>query len=348
MKDPLKKSNPKTSPSLPSAISSPASEGGPSPSDLPGGPTTAPSGPLVAPANPSPLPVGERVQTTLGIYGPTLSDSSVPEVLGSLWENRLRERLGMLGSVEWGLTWRRKVIPGGRSIYRLAPLGRRISVTEYTGWPTPNAIPETRGGLQGNPEKAVERREQGHALNLDDAVCLASWPTPAERDYRYPNRLTYQDRGGGKKGEQLPNIAAQLEGWPTPMSAPESEACHGQHKGGPGMTFGAGGTPLPAQAATLAGWASPSASDGDGGKGPRKGVSMTGRLPDGSKATMDLSAQSKLVLGTAGSPSAPTPKAPTAGLGALASIFVAWIMGFPASWMACAPKGHFRSSPKGK
>lgn len=43
-------------------------------------------------------------------------------------------------------------------------------------------------------------------------------------------------------------------------------------------------------------WPTPNASDGIGGKGPRKGVSLTGRLPDGRKVTMDLSAFAKLVL----------------------------------------------------
>jgi len=44
------------------------------------------------------------------------------------------------------------------------------------------------------------------------------------------------------------------------------------------------------------GWPSPGASDGNGGKGPRTGVSMTGRMPDGSKVTMGLPATAKLAL----------------------------------------------------
>ncbi len=51
------------------------------------------------------------------------------------------------------------------------------------GWPTPNAIPESRGGLQTNPEKALERREQGHMLNLDDVAALAGWQTPVASDH---------------------------------------------------------------------------------------------------------------------------------------------------------------------
>jgi hypothetical protein len=43
-------------------------------------------------------------------------------------------------------------------------------------------MPESRGGLQSNPDKALQRRAQGHMLNLDDAVTLAGWPTPICND----------------------------------------------------------------------------------------------------------------------------------------------------------------------
>lgn len=45
------------------------------------------------------------------------------------------------------------------------------------------------------------------------------------------------------------------------------------------------------------GWPTPAASDGNGGKGPQSGVSVTGRMPDGSKVTMALPAVVKLVAG---------------------------------------------------
>lgn len=34
------------------------------------------------------------------------------------------------------------------------------------------------------------------------------FPTPASRDYRTPNKVSYQDRGGVNKGEQLQNFVA--------------------------------------------------------------------------------------------------------------------------------------------
>jgi hypothetical protein len=47
----------------------------------------------------------------------------------------------------------------------------------------------------------------------------SGWATPAARDYRGANLKSYADRGGGKKGEQLPNQVAHqvtLSGWNTP------------------------------------------------------------------------------------------------------------------------------------
>jgi len=317
MKDQLKKSNRSTLPPTPKCICLPELGAGGSPSDLPGGQTTDPSSQGRAPASPFQLPAGVREQPTVGIYGPTFFDSSVPEVLPSLWVSRCLERLGWLGSVEWNLTWTRRDTGQRRSIYRLRPSGPRISGTGCTGW-----------------------------------------PTPAERDHRYPNRLPYQDRGGGQKGEQLANMVTQVVGWPTPMSAPESEASHGQHsgqwrkamseamagwstprstdgeKGGPGMTFGAGGTPLPAQAAQLVGWCTPTTPSG-GQRNP-EGTTLEGRRPDGSKATVTLKDQAE-VLGTTTASSAPTPKDATGASGALSPAFVSYLMGFPAEWLEYAP-----------
>jgi hypothetical protein len=57
--------------------------------------------------------------------------------------------------------------------------------SQLAAWPTPNALPESRGGLQSNPEAALKRREQGHMLNLDDAATLASWATPKVKTGAY-------------------------------------------------------------------------------------------------------------------------------------------------------------------
>jgi len=60
-------------------------------------------------------------------------------------------------------------------------------------WPTPT--------VDGNYNKAGLSAKSGDGL----ATAVQVWPTPAARDYRHPNALPYSERGGGTKGEQLPN-----------------------------------------------------------------------------------------------------------------------------------------------
>lgn len=45
------------------------------------------------------------------------------------------------------------------------------------------------------------------------------FPTPAQRDYRTPNKRSYQDRSGTTKGEQLQNFVEHSGNWNTPHAA---------------------------------------------------------------------------------------------------------------------------------
>jgi hypothetical protein len=56
----------------------------------------------------------------------------------------------------------------------------------------------------------------GFGLILPMAAQLATWPTPAARDFRHANATPFSARGGGKKGEQLNNAVVHLATWPTP------------------------------------------------------------------------------------------------------------------------------------
>jgi len=105
-------------------------------------------------------------------------------------------------------------------------LGRRrnlVDQVQLAGWGTPTA--DEAGGT---PEQFLERKRravaQGKqlgvsvtALNLQAA--LASWATPAARDYRHANSRSYAERGGGKKGEQLNNQVVHSGPVPTGSSA---------------------------------------------------------------------------------------------------------------------------------
>lgn len=73
-----------------------------------------------------------------------------------------------------------------------------------TAWPTPTETDSSSSRRHGY-------MITGHpGTTLTDAADLATWATPAARDYRHPNDKPLSERGGGAKGEQLPNQAAHL------------------------------------------------------------------------------------------------------------------------------------------
>lgn len=120
------------------AIFSRALESGLIPPDVRGGPAIGRYGQDRVHVSPSASQESGKGSTIIGTFGPTFIDSFVPAGPLKSWENRLRERLGTIGSTESPLIWREKTTPAGRSISRLVPSTRRTNETEFTGarWPT--------------------------------------------------------------------------------------------------------------------------------------------------------------------------------------------------------------------
>lgn len=94
--------------------------------------------------------------------------------------------------------------------------------TQLAGWARPTARDHFPAHTQ---EYVDEKKAQGHGMvNLNDqAVLLAGYPSPAARDYRHANSKPYSERGGGKKGEQLPNLVAHVFGMTTTSSPVSTE-----------------------------------------------------------------------------------------------------------------------------
>jgi hypothetical protein len=89
------------------------------------------------------------------------------------------------------------LLPNGKK--RQVGLEHQVRMVEASLWPTPT--------VNGNNNRAGISEKSGDGL----ATAVKQWPTPAARDYRSPNAKPYAERGGGKRGEQLPNtVGGQL------------------------------------------------------------------------------------------------------------------------------------------
>ena len=109
----------------------------------------------------------------------------------------------------------------GREGQRNRPSLQTMAATGM--WPTP-----TTGDAKSSGSRNTSQSKAHPGISLTDAVRGDQGkgrmiPTPAARDYRHPNAKPYAERGGGTKGEQLPNFVGGalnptwvewLMGWP--------------------------------------------------------------------------------------------------------------------------------------
>jgi hypothetical protein len=185
---------------------------------------------------------------TLGTFGLTCDDwlqsadpqsssenkSQAPQLSERLGA-RLMERLALYGSMEYSLTWKRRVTPAGRLYYQQRASARRISGNGcggvQSGWLTPQAQVGPHGYRPAGPNGQ---------LDLDRQVLVAGWPTPRVDE---PGRTS---EGFGRGLAELAEGKPQLAGWPT-ARAEDSEST-GAHRGSPDTLT---------SAAQVSGWPTP-------------------------------------------------------------------------------------------
>ena len=203
------KSGQKTSEASRNATSSPASESGAMPLERVDGQTILPFGQALVPAKVS-VQAGNGAASQISVtYGPHGSGSLASARLTQSLASRLRAKTGLLGSTLFRLTWKERVTPSGRRIPALRASGRRTSGRDCTSWATPN----TPSG--GPNTKSTETHTGG--MDLDGMAQLATWATPANRDYRSESATDEfnEKRWSHSRGKPL-SAEATLAGWATP------------------------------------------------------------------------------------------------------------------------------------
>lgn len=297
----------------PSIISLPALEDGESPAVLPAFPMTAKSGPSPARANRSRSLAKEPELLMTGTYGPTFSASPAPTGPLESWENKLRQRLGRIGSTECALTWKVSPTPAGVLLSRLVPSTPRTVEIDSTSlvptdyWRTPQAtVIEPRSTVV----KFSGRTPKDPQVGLPDQVMatMALYPTPSASGFEAKSpeillarreRCKETTSAGNGFGLTLGQFAC-LESamWPTP-------------------TLPSGGQTWPA------------------------GTTLEGRKPDGSKAQVTLN---NVVHGVLLDGSSAT----TGKRGVLNPAFPCWLMGYPLAHLSCGGTAmqSFRKLPR--
>ena len=195
------------------ATSSAALEFGVTPCDKPGGLTIDPYGLVHAHASLSARQAREAGLLTSDICGLRSSGSSGSAALTWSLANRLKRHCATIGSTMWRLTWRQKATPWGRSVPRLAATALRTCANGCTGWQSPN-----QSDIRGPCKHHMERKDGGQP-NMNYEAKLAAWPTPIDQDsYERRNMKTMEKIAEHGGDMTLPTMAKTLASWATPAA----------------------------------------------------------------------------------------------------------------------------------
>lgn len=197
-----RKSKAATSKASANVISSEELGAGPMLFDLQDGQRSEKSGRARVLASRSRQQAREKAKKTNAICGRHGWPSSGSVALTASLGSKLAAAMDIAGSMEYALTWSRKVTPSGLRIWRLRASGRRTSAkgsSGLQGWPTPVAEP-----ANGTPERFLERKRESVKRGSSMGICLsdlamvaqlavldlAGWNTPTTNDAKQAQAAT--------------------------------------------------------------------------------------------------------------------------------------------------------------
>ena len=168
-----------------SAISSPASVAGSTPSSLQAG-ALGQYGPVPVLASLSPRQVRAMDLQISGICGRRSITTSASAHLQQSLANRLRAMLDVNGSIEFRLTWKQWAMPYAEPICALRASERRTVDSAYSSWPT-CTVNDSRGGRNRTSRRHNPNSKHHDGLTLVDAALLAAWSTPRANKWGSPD-----------------------------------------------------------------------------------------------------------------------------------------------------------------
>ena len=164
-------------------------------------------GQALAPASHSAPRASSVAATMSATYGLRSSASSASAALQASLASRLPALLGSRGSITFALTWKVQATPLRRRICALRARGHSTSGSGSTGWPT-----ATRQDAASSGSRNYSTESGRHSgTTLTDAARLASWPTPMAGT---PAQKGYNAAGNTDSSRRTVALAS----WATPAT----------------------------------------------------------------------------------------------------------------------------------
>ena len=159
------------------------------------------SGQALVPASRSVKRGNGKPKKTKDTSGQKCSDSSESVSLTQCLASRLRQRLDMVGSMEYRTTWKQKVTPSGRLYWEHSASAHRTSEADCIGWVSPTAT-------DGSHERTFEPRQVDQGIQLANQAQLTGWMSPN----------TVDAAGGNRNGPGQKQLCHQVHGLITESS----------------------------------------------------------------------------------------------------------------------------------